>query len=105
MKKLLFISTRKEFEKVRLYKDEGLLPYYLGKEYDLEVDFLCSNRNKWMPEKFRTMRIIEKKTYFNVLKENKFFKNLYIDYIFYLLKNAKKYVKTAVGLQLLLLLH
>lgn len=91
MKKLLFISTRKEFEKVRLYKDEGLLPYYLGKEYDLEVDFLCSNRNKWMPEKFRTMRIIEKKTYFNVLKENKFFKNLYIDYIFYLLKNAKKY--------------
>ncbi len=91
MKRLLFISTRKEFEKVRLYKDEGLLPYYLGKEYNLEVDFLCSNRDKWMPDYFRTMKIIEKKTYLNILKENKILKNLYIDYILYLIKNSKKY--------------
>lgn len=55
MKRLLFISTRKEFEKVRLYKDEGLLPYYLGKEYNLEVDFLCSNRDKWMPDYFLSL--------------------------------------------------
>lgn len=91
MKKLLFISTRKEFEKVRLYKDEGLLPYYLGKEYKLEVDFLCSNIKKWMPEYFRNIKIIEKKTYLQVFNKNKIMNNLFLDYILYIIKYSKKY--------------
>lgn len=91
MKKLLFISTRKEFEKVRLYKDEGLLPYYLGKEYKLKVDFLCSNIKKWMPNYFRNVKIIEKKTYLKIFNKNKIISNLFLDYILYIINYSKQY--------------
>ena len=39
MKKLVLISTRDKFTMTRLYKDEGLLPYYIGKEYKLKQSF------------------------------------------------------------------
>lgn len=90
MKKLVLISTRDEFTMTRLYKDEGLLPYYIGKEYKLETEFLCSNSKKKLPDVFRTMKIIEKPIRLLFLKHLKYYKYFYYEYFKYLLKNSCK---------------
>lgn len=90
MKKLVLISARDEFTMTRLYKDEGLLPYYIGKEYKLETEFLCSNFQKKLPNVFRTMKIIEKPIRLLFLKHLKCYKYFYFEYFKYLLKNSHK---------------
>lgn len=86
MKKLVLISTRDEFTMTRLYKDEGLLPYYIGKEYKLETKFLCSNSQKKLPNVFRTMKIIEKPIRLLFLRNVKYYKYFYLEYFRYLFK-------------------
>ena len=46
MKNLVLFFTIKEFEKVHLYKDVGLVPYYLCKEYNLNGKIVYSNKVK-----------------------------------------------------------
>lgn len=93
-KKLTLFFTIKEFEKIHLYKDVGLVPYYLGKEYDLDVDIVyCNKEKKEIPKKFRDISLIEipyYKTWKIIKKIEKFqfFEN--INFYKYLLKNAKK---------------
>ena len=92
-KRLDLIFTGNGFEKFLLYKDVGLLPYYLKKEYDLEVKIICSNRKKKIQNNFRGMEIIELKYYFfgKVFEKILKFKILkFFNYYKYLLKNAKK---------------
>lgn len=86
MKKLVLISTRDKFTMTRLYKDEGLLPYYIGKEYKLETEFLCSNYQKKLPNVFRTMKIIEKPIRLLFLRNVKYYKYFYLEYFRYLFK-------------------
>lgn len=92
-KRLDLIFTGNGFENFLLYKDVGLLPYYLKKEYDLEVKIICSNRKKKIQNNFRGMEIIELKYYFfgKVFEKILKFKILkFFNYYKYLLKNAKK---------------
>ncbi len=92
-KRLELMFTGNGFEKILLYKDVGLLPYYLKKEYDFEVKIICSNRKKKMQDNFRGVKIIELKYYFwgKAFEEILKFKILkFFNYYKYLLKNAPK---------------
>lgn len=45
-KKLVLFYTLKELRNIGLYKDVGLVPYYLSKYYELESDIIYSNEKK-----------------------------------------------------------
>lgn len=93
-KNLVLFFTIKEFENVHLYKDVGLLPYYLCKEYMINGKIVYSNKNrKIVPKKFRNLEleeikfikipnIIKKIDKIKILENFNFYK--------YLLKNAKQ---------------
>lgn len=93
-KKIALFFTIKDFDKVHLYKDVGLVPYYLCKEYNLDGEIIFSNEyKKKLPQKFRNLelkelkfinvpRIIRKIDKFKVIENINFYK--------YLLKNMKK---------------
>lgn len=93
-KKIALFFTIKDFDKVHLYKDVGLVPYYLCKEYNLDGEIIFSNEyKKKLPQKFRNLelkelkfinvpRIIKKIDKFKVIENINFYK--------YLLKNMKK---------------
>ncbi len=93
-KNLTLFFTIKEFEKVHLYKDVGLTPYYIGKEYNLDVDIIYSNsEKKELPKEFRNMALIEI-PYYNIWKflqkidKFKILEN--ISFYKYLLQKAKE---------------
>lgn len=93
-KKLVLLFTIKEFYNIHLYKDVGLVPYYLSKGYELETDIIYSNEKKVkVIEKFRNIKLKELK-YYNLGKiikkidKFKIFEN--ISFYSYLLKEAKK---------------
>lgn len=93
-KKLVLLFTIKEFYNIHLYKDVGLVPYYLSKGYELETDIIYSNEKKVkVMEKFRNIKLEELK-YYNLEKiikkidKFKIFEN--ISFYRYLLKEAKK---------------
>lgn len=93
-KKLVLLFTIKEFYNIHLYKDVGLVPYYLSKGYELETDIIYSNEKKVkVMEKFRNIKLKELK-YYNLEKiikkidKFKIFEN--ISFYRYLLKEAKK---------------
>lgn len=93
-KKIALFFTIKDFDKVHLYKDVGLVPYYLCKEYNLDGEIIFSNEyKKKLPQKFRNLelkelkfinvpRVIRKIDKFKVIENINFYK--------YLLKNMKK---------------
>lgn len=92
-KRLDLLFTGNGFENFLLYKDVGLLPYYLKKEYSLDINIVCSNKKKKVQENFREIKIIELKYYYfgeffeKILK----FKVIkFFNYYKYLIKNAKK---------------
>lgn len=93
-KNLTVLFTLDGLEKVHLYKDVGLTPYYLGKEYNLDVDIIYSNsEKKELPKSFRNVSLIEIKYYkiWNILKIIDKFKLLEsFSFYKYLIKNAKK---------------
>lgn len=93
-KKLVLLFTIKEFYNVYLYKDVGLVPYYLSKNYELETDIIYSNKKKIeVMEKFRNIKLKELK-YYNfgkvIKKIDKFkiFEN--ISFYNYLLRESKR---------------
>lgn len=93
-KKLVLLFTIKEFYNIHLYKDVGLVPYYLSKGYELETDIIYSNEKKIeVMEKFRNIKLKELK-YYNfgkIIKKIDKFKILEnISFYSYLLKEAKK---------------
>lgn len=77
-----------------MYKDVGLTPYYLGKEYNLDIKLVYSNRERNnIPKKFRNVSLIElpyRKVCNMIQKFDKYkiFENL--NFYKYLIKNAKK---------------
>ena len=93
-KNLVLFFTIKEFEKVHLYKDVGLLPYYLCKKYNLNGKIIYSNKEqKNLPNEFRgleleeikyikTPKILKKVEKFRIYENLNFYK--------YLVKNAKR---------------
>lgn len=93
-KKLVLFFTIKEFYNTHLYKDIGLLPYYLSKNYELESDIIYSNEKKIeVMEKFRNIKLKELKYYnfgkiIRKIERFKIFEN--ISFYNYLLKKAKK---------------
>lgn len=93
-KKLVLLFTIKEFYNIHLYKDVGLVPYYLSKGYELESDIIYSNERKVkVMEKFRNIKLKELNHYnFGkiIKKIDKFelFKN--ISFYNYLFKEAKE---------------
>lgn len=93
-KKLTVLFTLDGFEKVHLYKDVGLTPYYIGKEFDLDVDIIYSNsEKKELPKAFRNISLIEIPYYkiWSIIKKIDKFKFLEnFSFYKYLLKNAKK---------------
>ncbi|WP_294065758.1 glycosyltransferase [uncultured Fusobacterium sp.] len=93
-KNLTVLFTLDGLEKVHLYKDVGLTPYYLGKEYNLDVDIVYSNsEKKELPKSFRNVSLIEIKYYkiWSVLKRIDKFRLLEsFSFYKYLIKNAKK---------------
>ena len=61
-KKIALFFTIKDFDKVHLYKDVGLVPYYLCKEYNLDGEIIFSNEyKKKLPQKFRNLELKELK--------------------------------------------
>ena len=93
-KKLVLFFTIKEFYNIHLYKDVGLVPYYLSKDYELETDIIYSNEKKIeVMEKFRNIKLKELK-YYNfekiIRKIDKFkiFEN--ISFYSYLFREARK---------------
>ena len=92
-KNLVLFFTIKEFEEVHLYKDVGLVPYYLCKEYDLNGKIVYSNEiKKELPKQFRNLELEEIKfiklpTIIRKLDKFKLLEN--INFYRYLLKNAK----------------
>ena len=86
--------TIKEFENVHLYKDVGLVPYYLCKEYNLNGKIIYSNEvKKELPKQFRNLELEEIKfiKFPNIIRKLDKFKLLEnISFYKYLLKNAKK---------------
>ena len=94
MKNLVLFFTIKEFEKVHLYKDVGLVPYYLCKEYNLNGKIVYSNKvKKELPQKFRNLNLEEIKfikipNIIQKLDKFKIFEN--ISFYKYLFKNSKK---------------
>lgn len=93
-KNLVLFFTIKEFEEVHLYKDVGLTPYYLCKEYNLNGKIVYSNEIKEeLPKYFRTLELEEIKfiKFPNIIRKLDKFKVLEnINFYKYLLKNAKK---------------
>lgn len=93
-KNLVLFFTIKEFEEVHLYKDVGLVPYYLCKEYDLNGKIVYSNEiKKELPKQFRSLKLEEIKfikfpKLINKIDKFKILEN--ISFYIYLLKNAKK---------------
>lgn len=93
-KKLVLFFTIKEFEKVHLYKDVCLTPYYIGKEYNLDVDIIYSNKEKKeLPKTFRNISLVEIPYYkiWGIIKKvDKFriFENF--SFYKYLLKKSKE---------------
>lgn len=91
-KKLTLLYEPFELQKEFLYKDVILMPYYLGKEYDLDVDIVYFN-NKREINNFRNLKFIK-------LKKSRYYKwiakfdklgiinNLF--FIKYLIENSKK---------------
>ena len=77
-----------------MYKDVGLTPYYLGKEYNLDIKLVYSNRERNnIPKKFRNVSLIElpyRKVCNMIQKFDKYkiFENL--NFYKYLMKNAKE---------------
>lgn len=93
-KKLVLFYTLKELRNIGLYKDVGLVPYYLSKYYELESDIIYSNEKKIeIMEKFRNIKLKEL-NYYNfgktIKKIDKFkiFEN--ISFYSYLFKKAKR---------------
>jgi len=86
--------TIKEFENVHLYKDVGLVPCYLCKEYNLNGKIIYSNEvKKELPKQFRNLELEEIKfiKFPNIIRKLDKFKLLEnISFYKYLLKNAKK---------------
>lgn len=93
-KKLILFYTIKEFEEVQLYKDVGLVPYYLCKLYGLNGKIVYSNKiEKELPKKFRNLELEEIKFVkypFIIKKLDKFRILENINFYKYLLKNAKQ---------------
>ncbi|MCF2674457.1 glycosyltransferase family 4 protein [Fusobacterium varium] len=93
-KKLTLLFTIKEFYNYYVYKDVGLVPYYLSKNYELESSIIYSNDKKIkVTKEFRNIKLKELK-YYNfgkvIKKIDKFkiFEN--ISFYIYLLKEAKE---------------
>lgn len=93
-KKLTLLFTIKEFYNYYVYKDVGLVPYYLSKNYELESSIIYSNDKKIkVTKEFRNIKLKELK-YYNfgkvIKKIDKFkiFEN--ISFYNYLLKEAKE---------------
>lgn len=93
-KNLVLFFTIREFQNALLYKDVGLVPYYLGKEYNLNVKILYSNEKiKNVAKKFRNI-ILENVIPFKCIEfikkydKYKIFENL--NFYKYLMKNAKE---------------
>ncbi len=93
-KKLSLIFTLRGFKNIELYKDVGLVPYYLSDRYMIKSDIIYSNEKKIeIVEKFRNIKLKELK-YYNfgkvIKKIDKFkiFEN--ISFYRYLLKEAKR---------------
>lgn len=99
-KNLTLIFTIKNFEVSYLYKDVGLVPYYLSKQYNLNGNIIYSNKNKKeLPKEFREIlltelpynkiwKIIEKIDKFSIIENIKFYKYLFkkakeIDYLMF----------------------
>ena len=90
-KNLTLFFTLDGLENIHLFKDVGLVPYYLGKENELTVDILYSNSgdNK-VVKNFRTIKLknlkrinfIKKFDCFRIIENFNFYR--------YLLKKGKK---------------
>lgn len=93
-KKICLFFTIKEFYNVHLYKDVGLVPYYLSKNYELKNDIVYSNEKKVkVMEKFRNIKLKELKYYnfgkiIKKIDRFKIFEN--ISFYSYLFREAKK---------------
>lgn len=91
-KKLVLLYEPFELQKEFLYKDVILMPYYLGKEYNLDVDIVYFN-NQYSINNFRNLN-------FKKLKKSKYYKWIgkfdklgiinNIFFIKYLIEYAKK---------------
>lgn len=93
-KNLVLFFTIREFQNVLLYKDVGLVPFYLGEEYNLNVKILYSNekiinvvknfRNIMLENiiPFKCIEFIKKCDKYKIFENLNFYK--------YLIKNAKK---------------
>ena len=93
-KKISLFYTIKRFKNLELYKDPGMVPYYLSKNYELESNIIYSNEKKIkVMEKFRNIKLKELK-YYNfgkIIKKIDKFKILEnISFYIYLLKEAKE---------------
>lgn len=93
-KKLVLFYTLKELRNIGLYKDVGLVPYYLSKYYELESDIIYSNEKKIeIMEKFRNIKLKEL-NYYNfgktIKKIDKFKIFEKISFYSYLFKKAKR---------------
>lgn len=92
MKNLTLLYEPFELEKSFLYKDVALMPYYLGKEYNLNIDIVYFN-NLCELDKFRNINFIKvkkSKWYKFISKIDKFGIYNNINFIKYLLKKNKK---------------
>lgn len=93
-KKLSLIFTLRGFKNIELYKDVGLVPYYLSDKYMIESNIIYSNEKKVeVVKKFRKIKLKELKSYnfgkvIKKLDKFKIFEN--ISFYNYLLKEAKK---------------
>lgn len=91
-KKLVLLYEPYELQNEFLYKDVILMPYYLGKEYDLDIDIVYFN-NQYDINSFRNLNFIK-------LKKSKYYKLIAkfdklgivnnIFFIKYLIKYSKK---------------
>lgn len=93
-KNFILFFTIKEFKNVHLYKDVGLVLFYLCKEYNLNGKIVYSNeiKNK-LPQNFRNLELEEIKflKYPNIVRKlDKFSLLENIEFYKYLFKNAKK---------------
>lgn len=88
-KNIVMLSTENEFENYRLYKDSGLITYYLGKEYNYNSIFFCCNSSKILPSNFRNMKIIEKKLTLKSCGIFSMYRGFEIKRYIFLIKNIK----------------
>ncbi|MHD0316663.1 glycosyltransferase family 4 protein [Fusobacterium sp. THCT1E2] len=88
-KNIVMFSTENKFEKYRLYKDSGLITYYLGKEYNHNSIFFCCNVTKILPSNFRSMKIIEERLTLKSCEMFPIYRGFEIKRYTFLIKNIK----------------